>query len=163
MSNAKTLLHQVEKRISPQKYITRYHNTKLRSVGGILENGILPNSAGEIFTTSNPNIWRLRRPVQFRLEIPKEFYTDHSVIDMRDGYSKDWNPLSREKMSILTDYEPISGDPEGLPGWIMKTSDRVYNGGRTSIFNERIPTEYIKEVCFEDDCYDPSNVPLWLK
>lgn len=147
--------------------IKRYHNTDPVSARKILKQGINPSKDNMgnfgVYTTASPIAWsNYKRPVQFELDIPKDWYTENSVFDSRDRYD-----LKRRGVMEPTDrkaYELSDYDE----GWEGKISDRVYNGGRTSIFDNVVPLEFIKRVCFDkgtpsEKCYDGKSLELMMR
>lgn len=155
-------------RQSPQKYITRYHNTGIEHIPSILEKGILkdnrlrPREDALVFTTANKDSWRVRRPVQVVAEIPKDWYREHSAQNQsfdKAYLGEDYDFTRRHKDKYLKE---VYG--EELPFRELATLP-VYEGGRVSVFNESIPPGFIKKVCVDDgNCIDADKLyglPDW--
>lgn len=150
-------------RQSPQRYITRYHNTGIDLVPSILEKGILkgnrmrPRENELVYTTANKDSWRTRRPVQVVTEIPKEWYRKHSAQNQSfdNAYPGDgYDFTQRHKKVPVRD---VYGDEslEFRDVWTMP----VYEGGRVSTFNESIPPSFIRKVCVDDgNCIDADKL-----
>lgn len=167
MVNGKTLLDAVIR--SPQKYITRYHNTGIDLIPSILEKGILkgnrmrPRENELVYTTANKDSWRARRPVQVVTEIPKDWYREHSAQNQsfdKAYLGEDYDFTQRHKKAPVRD---VYGDDyiDFSDVWTMP----VYEGGRVSVFNESIPPSFIKKVCVDDgNCIDADKLyglPDW--
>jgi len=151
---------------SPQKYITRYHNTGNSNAINIVKgSGIKPSNDYEgnnaVFTTANPNAWvNYKRPAQIELQIPKKWYVEHSIKDAMDRFD------NKDVFPYLRKADPLSvWDDKPNVQWQSKISDRVYNGGRTSLFDNEVPVEFIRRLCLDkgtpkEQCFDEESLRL---
>lgn len=145
-------------------YITRFHNTDSEGLKGIMKSGgIEPRKdfRGDeaVFTTANPRAWiSYRRPVNLELDIPKDWYKNHSSKNLLMTNTD--IPYERHQTELTWDGEPWDKIVD------EKWSYPVSEGGRTSTFDEKIPTDWIKRICWdkgrpEEQCIEGKSLDLY--
>jgi len=149
-----------------RKYITRFHNTNSAGFKGILESGAVKPSkdfSGDeaVFTTANPVAWsNHRRPINLEIQIPKDWYKNHSSKNSRMADTD--IPYERHQTELTWEGEPWDRIVD------EKWSEPVSKGGRTSTFDEAIPVDWIKKVCWDkgtsnEKCLDGASLDLYKK